>query len=131
MVAAIAPERDGKILLMKRAWEPRVGYWTIPGGFLEMGEKAEDGAVRETLEEAGISVEIEGILGVYTRTDVGIVVIIYRGRVPDDAVPKPGAEALELRWCGPEDIPWEDLAFYTTEAALRDWVSLRGGQKST
>jgi ADP-ribose pyrophosphatase YjhB (NUDIX family) len=134
VVAAVAPERDGRILLMKRAWEPRAGFWTIPGGFLEMGESAEEGAVRETAEEAGVEVELRGLLGVYTRRDAGIVVVIYRGLVPDDATPRPGAEALELRWFGPGDIPWEELAFPTTVQALKDWVAAqaeRAQRKST
>lgn len=134
VVAAVAPERDGRILLMKRAWEPRAGFWTIPGGFLEMGESAEEGAVRETKEEAGIDVELRGLLGVYTRRDVGIVVVIYRGLVPGNATPRPGAEALELRWFEADDIPWEELAFPTTVHALRDWVARHAAetrQKST
>lgn len=125
IVAAVTPERDGRVLLIKRAWEPRAGFWTVPGGFLEIGESAEEGAVRETQEEAGVTVEIRGLLGVYTRREVGIVVVIYRGIVPEGAAPVPGAEALDARWHRPDEIPWGELAFPTTEQALRDWVALQ------
>ncbi len=123
VVAAAIPERDGRILLMRRALEPRRGYWTFPGGFLEVGETAQEGARREAEEEVGVSVELGAILGAYTRRDIGIVVVVFRAQAPEEE-PQPGEEALEVGWFTPEAIPWEELAFPTTEQALREWVKL-------
>src|SRR6185295_4409721 len=67
VVASVIVERDGLLLLQRRAMEPRAGFWTFPGGFLEVGEGAEDGAVRETREETGLDVTLTGLLGVYSR----------------------------------------------------------------
>jgi len=124
VVAASIPERDGRVLLMRRALEPRRGYWTFPGGFLEVGETAQEGARREAEEEVSISVEPGAILGAYTRREAGIVVVVFRAKAREGE-PRAGEEALEVRWFTPEAIPWEELAFPTTEQALRDWVKGR------
>jgi len=120
----VIPERRGRILLMRRAIEPRYGAWTYPGGFMEIDETVEEGAVREAQEEVGIQVRLGDIVGVYSRPapqSPGIVSIVYRGRVVGGRV-TPGREALEARWFRPEEIPWDDLAYETTRWALRDWL---------
>jgi ADP-ribose pyrophosphatase YjhB (NUDIX family) len=119
-VAATLPERDGRVVLLRRAIEPRLGSWVFPGGFMELGETAEEAALRETREEVGIEARITRLHGVYTRPGPGVVVIVYRA----DAIGEPVAahEALEVGWFAREEIPWDDLAFDTTERALRDWV---------
>lgn len=128
VVASVIPERAGpdgrrQCLLMRRALEPRRGYWTPPGGFVELGESTEEAALREGEEEVGLALEVDGLLGVYTRVPVGIVVVAYRARaVAGEAVP--GDEALEVRWFTADEVPWDDLAFETTVRALRDWVAL-------
>ena len=127
LVAAALPERIGgggarQVLLMRRAIEPRRGYWTPPGGFVELGESAEEAAVREGEEEVGLALEVTGLLGVYSRPAVGLVVVAYRTRALGGE-PRCGVEALEARWFGTADIPWDDLAFETTVHALKDWVA--------
>jgi ADP-ribose pyrophosphatase YjhB (NUDIX family) len=123
-VAAAIPERDGCALLMRRAMEPSRGRWVFPGGFLEVGETIEEGARREAEEEVGVSIELGSILGAYTRRDAGIVVVVFRARVPEGD-PRVGEEALEVRWFSRSEIPWDELAFPTTVQALRNWVSER------
>ena len=121
VVAAAIPERDGSVLLMRRALEPRRGYWTPPGGFVELGESTEEAALRESEEEVGLPLELAGLLGVYSRPAVGIVVVVYRALALREE-PNLGSEALEARWFTPQAIPWDDLAFDSTVRALRDWV---------
>ena len=130
VVASALPEREGadgrpRLLLMRRALEPRRGYWTPPGGFVDMGESTEEAAVRECEEEVGLAVEVASLLGVYSRPTVGIVVVTYRARAPAGE-PKPGVETLETRWFTPETIPWEELAFETTTRAMHDWLAALG-----
>jgi ADP-ribose pyrophosphatase YjhB (NUDIX family) len=107
---------------MRRALEPRRGYWTPPGGFVELGESTEEAALREGEEEVGLPLELLGLLGVYSRPAMGIVVVAYRARALEE-VPQPGIEALEAAWFTPDTIPWDDLAFETTVRAMRDWVA--------
>ncbi len=128
VVAAIIVSHRGRVLLQQRAVEPRAGYWTFPGGFLELGETPEQGAVRETREEVGLGVEPSALLGVYARPEVGIVLIVYLAESPTDAAYVADPESLQVRWFTPADIPWHDLAFDTTEAALRDWTNNHGSQ---
>jgi ADP-ribose pyrophosphatase YjhB (NUDIX family) len=122
VVSAVVVEHEGRALLQLRADEPGRGLWTFPGGFLEVGETAEAGALRETKEEVGLDVALSGLLGVYTRPEVGIVLIVYRGISDTAQAVISDPESTELRWFAAEDIPWTELAFETTEAALRDWV---------
>jgi ADP-ribose pyrophosphatase YjhB (NUDIX family) len=125
LVVGVIPERRGRILLMRRAIEPRLGAWTFPGGFMEIDETVEEAASREAMEEVGVSVRVLDIVGVYSRPGPapgpGIVSIVFRGVAPTGA-PDPGREALEARWFRPEEIPWDQLAYETTAWALRDWL---------
>ncbi len=127
VIVGVIPERRGRILMMRRAIEPRYGTWTYPGGFMEIDETVEECAVREAQEEVGVAVRLGELLGVYSRpapVTPGIVSIVFAGRVTSGEV-KIGREALEARWTRPEDIPWDDLAYETTEWALRDWLQFR------
>ncbi len=125
IVGATLPVIDGRVLLIRRAIEPCLGAWTYPAGFIEFGESAEDGAIRETLEEACVEVAVDSLVGVYSRPQIGIVVVVYLATIiAGEAMP--GAEALETAWFRPHEIPWDDLAFDTTEWALRDWVRSLG-----
>ena len=123
VVAATVVEHGGQVLLQKRAADPGRGKWTFPGGFLEVGERPEEGAVRETKEEVGLDVTLGALLGVYSRPHVGIVLVVYESTAQSDAAYVADAESLDVRWFGVPDIPWPDLAFDTTAAALRDWTA--------
>lgn len=123
LVTNVLPERGGRVLLLRRAIEPSYGKWTFPGGYLEIGETAEEGAEREALEEVGLRVKAGPLLGAYTRVAQGVVVLVFRGLKVSGRV-APGLEVLETAWVRPDQIPWTDLAFETTEAALRDWLAL-------
>jgi len=122
VVAAAIVEHGGRVLLQQRAIEPRAGFWTFPGGFLEMGETPEQCAVRETREEAGIDVALVGLHGVYARPDVGIVIVVYRATSASSAAFAADGESQAVGWFAPDAIPWDALAFDTTAAALRDWA---------
>ena len=127
LIVGVIPERRGRILLMRRAIEPRYGAWTFPGGFMEIDETVEECAVREAQEEVGVEVRITELVGVYSRPAPqapGIVSIVYRGRITSGQV-EAGREALETRWFRPEEIPWDGLAYETTRWALRDWLKSR------
>lgn len=125
LVVGVIPERrDGRILLLRRAIEPRYGYWTFPGGFMEIDETVEECAAREAFEETGMHVRVLDLIGVYSRPGPhgpAIVSIVFRGTVGNGA-PQPGREALETRWFLPDDIPWDELAYDTTRWALSSWV---------
>ncbi|MFN8616419.1 MAG: NUDIX hydrolase [Dehalococcoidia bacterium] len=122
-VAGTIPVRDGKILLGRRDIEPRRGFWVFPGGFMDVGESAEEAAKRETLEEMHLEVTNLELLGVYTRIEQGVVVIVYEAEAVGEA--EVGHETSEIAWFAAHEIPWEEIAFDTTEAALRAWVERR------
>ena len=123
-VAGVIPVReDGAVLLGRRGIEPRIGSWVFPGGFMDVGESAEEAAARETLEEVCLEVEVGRLVGVYTRIEPGVVVIVFEGRPLGE--PEAGHETIEIRWFAPHEIPWDDLAFDSTTAALRDWLASR------
>jgi ADP-ribose pyrophosphatase YjhB (NUDIX family) len=122
LVVGALPVRDGRVFLARRAIEPGMGLWTYPGGFMELGEAAQEGARRETEEETQLKVEIGRLIGVYSRPAVGQVTIIYEASVVGGEA-LPGVESLEVRDFGPDEIPWDELAFTTAESALRDWMA--------
>ncbi|HEY7270940.1 MAG TPA: NUDIX hydrolase [Dehalococcoidia bacterium] len=126
LVVGVIPEHGGRGLLVRRAIEPSRGLWTFPGGYLEMGETAEEGAEREALEEVGLRVRAQALLGAYSLVEAGNVIVVFRGSLVSRArtEPFPGPETIEAAWFGPDEVPWQELAFATTEAALRDWARL-------
>jgi ADP-ribose pyrophosphatase YjhB (NUDIX family) len=125
-VAGTLPVRDdGAILLLRRDIEPSRGKWVFPGGYMDVGETAEEAAIRETMEEAHLEVANLRLSGVYTRPEPGVVIIVYECEARSDAAV--GHESSELGWFMAHEIPWAELAFDSTEWALRDWVSRRPG----
>ena len=96
-----------RLLLCRRAIEPRRGFWTIPAGYLELGESAEAGAMREAWEEARARIELEGLLAVYSVERIGQVQLLYRARLLQADVAA-GPESLEVRLVGWDEIPWDD-----------------------
>ena len=127
VVVGVIVERDGQVLLQQRAIDPRRGFWTFPGGFLEFGEWPAEGAARETKEEVGLDVTLAGLQGVYARPDVGIVLVVYRGTSTEGEAVVGDFESLAVRWYALDEIPWDELAFDTTEQALREFVAERRG----
>ena len=122
LVVTCLPVTDaGEVMLLRRGIEPGRGLWAQPGGFMEIDETVEGGAVRETLEETGLLVEPGHIVGLYTRPEAAIVVIAFEARIVGGAATLT-PEALEVRPFAPEAIPWPEIAFRTSEWALRDWL---------
>ncbi len=107
-----------QVLLCRRAIEPRAGYWTIPAGYLELGESSEQGAIREALEEANARIEITGLLGVYNVVRIGQLQLFYRARLLSPEVAA-GSETTELALFDWSEIPWQDLAFPSVDWLLR------------
>ena len=120
LAAGTVIEDGGRILLLRRAISPARGLWTFPGGYVDRGEPVAEAAAREAHEEAGVTVTVGELLGVYSARGVPVVLIVYRARIKA-GTPQAGPEALELRWVEPESIPWEGLAFPSTATALTDW----------
>jgi ADP-ribose pyrophosphatase YjhB (NUDIX family) len=117
------------ILMCRRAIEPRRGFWTLPAGYLELGETLEEGAAREAMEEAAAAIHIDGILGIFDVARIGQVQVIFRGRFADPAKPcfAAGPESLEVTLFDWHRIPWEDIAFPTVHWALHAWDQRRTG----
>ena len=118
VVTGCLPIWQDKVLLCKRAIEPRYGYWTLPAGFMECGETTLEGAKRETLEEANARVEIESLFAVFNLPHVDQVYMMFKSRLLDLDF-SPGSESLEVELYEEENIPWENLAFRTIKETLR------------
>jgi ADP-ribose pyrophosphatase YjhB (NUDIX family) len=118
VVVGCLVERGDEILLCRRAIEPAHGKWTIPAGYLELGETMAKGACRETLEEAGAKVEIVAPLSQLELTHIGQVHMTFRARMSTGTI-APGVESIECAFVHPDQIPWQDLAFPVGHFALR------------
>ena len=118
MVTGTLPVYQGKVLLCKRAIEPRKGYWTLPGGFMELDETLEQGALRETLEEAGAEVRLQSLFTLFNVLAVGQVSVFFLSELPEPVFAA-GEESLDVGLFSEEDIPWQDLAFDTIEITLK------------
>ena len=120
---------DGKILMCRRAIEPRRGFWTLPAGYLELGETLEEGAAREAQEEATATIRLDGILGVFSIARIGQVQVIFLGSFADPMSPshEAGPESLEVALFAWEDIPWNEIAFPSVHWALNAWNERRTG----
>ena len=118
VVVGCLPEWDGRVLLCKRAIEPRRGLWTLPAGFLENGETLQAGAMRETLEEAGARVALEPLYAIISLPQISQVYMMFRARLADLDFAA-GTESLEVRLFDEAEIPWEAIAFRTIGRTLR------------
>jgi ADP-ribose pyrophosphatase YjhB (NUDIX family) len=120
---------DHRILMCRRAIEPRRGFWTLPAGYLELGETLEEGAAREAMEEATAAISIDGILAIFSVARIGQVQVIFRGRFADPHAPafSAGPESLEVALFDWDRIPWNDIAFPTVHWALDAWNACRSG----
>lgn len=124
IVAGCIPEWQGRILLCRRAIEPRRGLWTVPAGFMENGESTVAAASREAREEANAELDDLVLYGIYHLTQIDQVYVMFRGRLRDGRA-SAGAESLEVRLFAPGEIPWPDLAFSVVEETLRRYLEER------
>jgi ADP-ribose pyrophosphatase YjhB (NUDIX family) len=124
LVVGCVPEHEGRILICRRAIEPRLGYWTIPAGFMENGETLQQGAARESHEEALAQVEIGTLLVVAHVLHANQVHVFFRAKLPV-AEFGPGPESLEVKLVEEDEIPWDEIAFPSTEFALRRFLEDR------
>lgn len=115
---------EDRLLLCRRAIDPRKGYWTLPAGYLELNEAADAGARREAWEEARAEIEIEQLLGIYSIARISQVQLIYRARLIKPEV-EPGPETLELGLFAWHDIPWDQVAFPSVNWALEHFRQSR------
>ena len=124
VVATWCDDGTDKILMCKRAIEPRKGFWTLPAGFMEQGETVAEGAAREAHEEANADVETGALIGIYNVARIAQVQMFYRGKLRSPNVsPGPESEAVALvAW---EDIPWDELAFPAVYYALQHYYETR------
>ena len=120
IVVGCLPEWEGRVLMCKRAIEPRLGLWTLPAGFLENGETVTAGAQRETLEEADARVDIGPLYTMISLPQLAQVYIVFRARLLDLDF-GPGPESLEVQLFDEADIPWDRIAFRTIGRTLRNW----------
>ncbi len=118
VVVGCIPEWESKILLCRRAIEPQYGLWTLPAGFMELGETASEAALRETAEEAHARVEILGLYSLFNLPQISQVYLLLRGRLLDLDF-RPGSESLEVRLFEEPEIPWKELAFAAIRRTLR------------
>lgn len=116
VVGSVARWQD-KILMCRRNIHPRKGFWTLPAGYLELGEAAPAGALREAWEEARARIELDGLLAVYNIPRLSQVQLIYRARLLSDAV-SPGPESQEVALFAWNELPWEEIAFPSVRWAL-------------
>jgi ADP-ribose pyrophosphatase YjhB (NUDIX family) len=122
VACAIPTTPDNHIILLKRGFQPNRGRWSMPGGFVDLGESVEQAAIRETKEEIGLDIEITNLVGVYSRSTDRIVVVVYAAH--SEGTPTRTEEALEVQAFRPTTIPWDQLAFWSDGRALRDYLGL-------
>ncbi|MEK8048229.1 NUDIX hydrolase [Ideonella margarita] len=129
-VVGTVPVWQDQVLLCRRAIEPRHGFWTLPAGFMELGESVAEGALRETREEAGANIEMGSLFTMLNVVRVGQVHFFYRARMLDTEL-DPGPETLEARLFREDEIPWDELAFRTVRETLRLHFAERHQLQST
>lgn len=117
-VVGTVPVWGDQVLLCRRNIEPRFGFWTLPAGFMELGETVAHGALRETEEEAGARIELQGLFTLLNVVRVGQVHLFYRARMLDTSL-NPGPETIEARLFHEHEVPWDQIAFRTVKVTLR------------
>ena len=123
-VVGTVPVWGEQVLLCRRNIEPRYGLWTLPAGFMELGETTEQGAARETVEEAGARFELQGLFSVLSVVRVGQVHLYFRAQLLDTEF-APGTETIEARLFREDEIPWDQIAFRTVRQTLEHFFADR------
>ena len=126
VVVGAVVAHEGQVLLCRRAIQPRLGFWTLPAGYLELQETVEEGARREAHEEAEARIVLDGVLAVYSISRIGQVQVIFRAGFDGPARFAAGEESLEVRLFAWDDIPWDAVAFPSVRWALEDWRRTAG-----
>jgi ADP-ribose pyrophosphatase YjhB (NUDIX family) len=121
-VGTIIRADDERLVLVRRAIEPGYGLWVFPGGYVDRGEEVTAAAIREAREEAGLDVEIERLVNIYSYAKRSLVVIVYAARIKGGELCT-DEECLEAGLFTPNEIPWDRLAFHSTTQALREYLS--------
>ncbi len=120
VAAAIPVDQDNRIILLKRGFDPGKDLWTFPGGFVDLGESVEEAARREAQEELQIDIALTELVGVYSRPQDRVVLIVFAATTTQP--PKTTPEAIEVTLFQPDEIPWQELAFWSTTNALKDFL---------
>lgn len=121
IIVGCLPIWDDKIMICRRGIEPQLGYWTLPAGFMELGETTEQGAIRETFEETRAEVEIEHLHGIYNIPQIDQVYFLYRAKMTS-AKFEITPESTEIKLVSPQQIPWDELAFEVMKTALKQYA---------
>ena len=124
MVLGTLPVWEGRVLLCRRAIEPRYGLWTLPAGFMELGESTEEGALRETQEEAGAQVQLGPLFSVFDVVQANQVHLFFLADMVSPAL-DPGPETLEARLFEEDEVPWDTLAFRSVRGTLERYFADR------
>ncbi len=118
IIAGCLPIHEDKVLLCKRAIEPRYGLWTLPAGFMENGESVEEGALRESWEEARATIKLHGLYTLFSLPQINQVYMLFKGELADLEFGA-GPESLEVELFAEENIPWDDIAFPVMKKTLQ------------
>ena len=124
VVVGAVPIFENRVLLARRAIEPRKGLWTVPGGFMEKGESLQEGAARETWEECGAKIEVGPLLGMFTVPHISQVQVFFYAEVPD-GLAEAGPESLEVCWFDYDEIPWDDYSFPASKKTLSHFLKIK------
>ena len=124
LIVGCIPEWEDRILLCRRAIEPRRGLWTLPAGFMELGETLAQGAIRETVEEAGANFELKSLFSLLNVVRAGQVHVFYLAELSNTQF-APGPETIEARLFHEHEVPWDELAFLTVSETLKRYFADR------
>jgi ADP-ribose pyrophosphatase YjhB (NUDIX family) len=121
-VGTIIRASDDRIVLVRRAIDPGYGKWVFPGGYVDRGEPLTIAAIREAREECGLEIRLDGLVNIYSYAGRAPVIVVYAATAIGGTLCIDD-ESLETAAFGPEDIPWEQLAFRSTQEGLRDYLA--------
>lgn len=124
IIAGCLPIHEDKVLLCKRAIEPRYGYWTLPAGFMENGETIQEGALRESWEEANATIQVDSLYTMFNLPHINQVYFFYRGSLANLEF-GPGTESIDVQLFTEDAIPWDELAFPVIKKTLEHYFSDR------